>query len=250
MTPSIILQIVLVAFLVVVFPFWDRSETRRLKTSADPRVRVKSYQKTIAWQIAATAVLVAIVPVRSLLHAPGTPRELGINLSGRETIPILAAMLAGALIPVLVARIKGPKVPATPKQLEAIAFILPRGRTERAWFAAMAMTVGVCEEIIFRGWLIRFLAEGPPVALGLAGGVIAAAVIFGIDHGYQGLVGIVATGVLALVFTALFLITGTLWIPMLVHALIDLRVLLLVPRTGLPAPADPPGEPPHDRSPA
>ncbi|HEX8830919.1 MAG TPA: CPBP family intramembrane glutamic endopeptidase [Longimicrobium sp.] len=240
MTLSTVLHLLLLAFLIVVFPVWDRRETRRLKTSADPRVRVKSYQKTILWQIAASALLLATVPARALFTAPGTPRDLGINLSGREAIPILAAMLAGALLPVLMARIKKPKEPSVPKQLEAIAFFLPRGRAERAWFAAMAVTVGLCEEIIFRGWMVRFLAEGPPIALGLAGGIIASAVIFGIDHGYQGIGGILATGVLALVFTALFLITGTLWIPMLIHALIDLRILLLVPASGTSTASDSP----------
>lgn len=232
MTFSTVLHLLLVAFLVAVFPIWDRRETRRLKTSADPRVRVRSYQKTIAWQIAASAMLLATVPLRALFTSPVRPRDLGIDLRPARALPFLLAMLAGAALPVLIGRMKGPKQPGLPKPLEAISFILPRGRTERAWFAAMCVTVGVCEEIIFRGFLVRFLAEGPPVALGIWGGLAVAAVIFGIDHGYQGLFGIVATAILALVFTALFMITGTLWIPMLVHALLDLRVLLLMAASG------------------
>lgn len=230
MTFSTVPHLLLVAFLVVVFPFWDRRETRRLKTSPDPMVRVRSYQKTIAWQIAASAVLLATVPLRALFTSPVTPRALGVEIGAAQAIPFLAAMLAGAAIPALVltARRKKGAAPRTPPQLAAIDFFLPRGRTERLWFAAMCLTVGVCEEIIFRGFLVRFLAEGPPVALGIAGGVAVAALIFAIDHGYQGIIGILSTGVLALVFTALFIITGTLWIPMVVHVLLDLRVLVLV----------------------
>ncbi|HEU4561184.1 MAG TPA: CPBP family intramembrane glutamic endopeptidase [Longimicrobium sp.] len=240
MTLATILHLLLVAFLVVVFPIWDRREARRLKTSHDPEVRLRSYQMTIAWQIAASALLLATLPARALFTAPATPRELGIDVGPAQVIPVLAALLVGAALPVLLARRKNGAAPEIPSQLGAIDFFLPRGRRERVWFAAMCVTVGVCEEIIFRGFLVRFLAAGPPVALGIAGGVAVAALIFGIDHGYQGITGILATGVLALVFTALFFITGSLWVPMIVHALLDLRVLLLVPpgwnspRAGLP----------------
>jgi uncharacterized protein len=241
-TPSTVLHILLVAFLVVVFPIWDRRETRRLKTSPNPRARLRSYQKTIAWQVVATALLLATVPVRALFTAPVTPRELGIRVGPAQAIPFLAAMLVGAAIPVLLSLRKRPGERRTPPQLAAIDFFLPRGRAERAWFAAMCVTVGVCEEIIFRGFLVRFLAEGPPLALGIAGGVAGAALIFAIDHNYQSIAGIVSTGVLALVFTALFIIIGTLWIPMLVHALLDLRILLLLRDPAVAPAADlPPG---------
>ena len=245
MTLSTVLHLLLVAFLIVGLPVWDRRETRRLKTSPDPRVRLRSYQKTILWQIAAAALLLATVPLHALFTAPVTPRELGIDIGPAQAIPILAAMLVGAAAPVLLARRKGSAEPSIPAQLAAIDFFLPRGRRERAWFAAMCVAVGVCEEIVFRGFLIRFLAAGPPLALGMAGGIAAAALIFGIDHGYQGITGMLATGVLALVFTALFLITGSLWIPMVVHALLDLRVLLLVPPGWPPQHAEPAGEQPR-----
>ncbi|HYH83483.1 MAG TPA: CPBP family intramembrane glutamic endopeptidase [Longimicrobium sp.] len=233
MTVSTALHLLLVAFLVVVFPVWDRRETRRLKTSADPDVRLRAYQKTIGWQLAATALLLVTVPPRLLFVPPATLRELGVTVTARAAMPIVIGLLIGAVLPVLLTRRKGAAAKPMP-QLAALDFFLPRGRRERAWFAAMCVTVGVCEEIIFRGFLVRFLAEGPPLALGVAAGIAISALIFGIDHGYQGIVGILSTGVLALVMTALFFIGETLWLPIVLHALIDLRVLLLVPTAGLP----------------
>jgi len=237
-TFSTVLHLLLVAFLVVVFPIWDRRETRRLKTSADPAVRVRSYQKTIAWQLAATALLLATVPARLLFTPSATLAELGVKVTLRQAMPVIVGLLIGAALPVLLTRTRGRAARPMP-QLAAIDFFLPRDRRERAWFAAMCVVVGVCEEIIFRGFLVRFLA-GPPLALGIAAAVAAAALIFGIDHGYQGIVGILSTGVLALVFTALFFISRSLWLPIVLHALIDLRVLLLVPGGEAPAPGVPP----------
>jgi membrane protease YdiL (CAAX protease family) len=56
--------------------------------------------------------------------------------------------------------------------------------------------------------------------------VITAAVLFGLVHYYQGLPGILVTGFLGLVLCGLYVATGTLLVPIVVHALIDLRVAL------------------------
>jgi membrane protease YdiL (CAAX protease family) len=88
----------------------------------------------------------------------------------------------------------------------------------------MSVSAGICEELLYRGFLLRWLdARG----LGLWAAVLLAALAFMLAHTYQGLVGMLSVGVLALVFTALFFLAGSLWPAMLVHALLDLRILVL-----------------------
>ena len=53
------------------------------------------------------------------------------------------------------------------------------------------------------------------------------AVLFALGHVYQGAQGVLATGVLAVGFGALYLLTGSLLPSMLLHVLMDLRVLLI-----------------------
>ncbi|MEJ7704018.1 MAG: CPBP family intramembrane glutamic endopeptidase [Geodermatophilaceae bacterium] len=48
---------------------------------------------------------------------------------------------------------------------------------------------------------------------------------FGLAHLYQGRGGVVTTSVLGALLTFLYVGTGTLLVPMLVHAAIDLRIL-------------------------
>lgn len=231
---SAVVHHALVFFLVFLFPVWDRRETRRLKTSTDPRVRVQSYQKTIGWQIVAAALLLATVPAGHLFAPPHGLESLDVDVSPGFGFVLAGAMLFGAAVPVLLA-MRDPKSRAEQAaRLESIAFVLPRTREERRWFAALAVTVGVCEEIIYRGFLIGYLLAVAPW-LGLGGAALGAAAIFGIDHGYQGWTGVLATGFLALVFTALLFLTGTLWIPIVVHALLDLRILLLLEPAGEPS---------------
>ncbi len=108
-----------------------------------------------------------------------------------------------------------------------LAFILPVTQEERAWFALVSVTAGICEEVLYRGFLIRYLSDGPwHVGLWIA--LAVASVAFGLGHGYQGLSGIIGTTVLGAVIAVIFLATGSLWLPMALHAIIDLRMLLLL----------------------
>jgi hypothetical protein len=111
--------------------------------------------------------------------------------------------------------------------------LLPRTPGERRLFTAVGITAGVCEEWLYRGF---FLAAVAAVAGGLPTAVlvVVAAVAFGLAHAYQGPAGIVTTGLLGGVMAAVYLQTGSLLLPVLLHAVIDLR-FLLVPTRVLPA---------------
>ena len=218
-----------VVFLVLVFPIWDRYETARLKQSADPSVRIRSYQTTIAWQWLVAVLLFATLPASALLTPPSAA-VLVARRYGIAVVPVILGLMAGIALPVLLGRLRKGSTPLM-RQLQEIAFVLPRTAVERWWFAALAVSVGVCEEVIFRGFLVRYVQQ-LPLHPGLAGSVVIAALIFGLDHGYQGVKGMIGTTVLALVMTAVFFGTGHLWPAMVMHTLIDLRILLLRPDRG------------------
>lgn len=111
--------------------------------------------------------------------------------------------------------------------------LLPRTAEERRLFTVVGLTAGICEEWLYRGFFLAVVAavagDLPTVVL-----VLVAAVAFGLAHAYQGRAGIVLTGVLGGVMAALYLGTGSLLLPVLLHAAIDLR-FLLVPTHVLPA---------------
>lgn len=109
--------------------------------------------------------------------------------------------------------------------------LLPTTRTEQRIFAATAVTAGVCEELLCRGFLFWYLSRwlGPWVV------VIAASVPFGLAHIYQGTKGAVKTGVVALFLGALYVGSGSLIWPMIVHAMIDLGAGRLGPLLAAPS---------------
>jgi membrane protease YdiL (CAAX protease family) len=96
----------------------------------------------------------------------------------------------------------------------------------------VAITAGVCEEVLYRGVVLvvaMLLAPGLPhwaLALGVAA-------VFGLAHIYQGAAGVVVTTMMGAVLGLLVLATGSL-LPAVLHGAADLRALLLVPRTVAP----------------
>ncbi len=103
--------------------------------------------------------------------------------------------------------------------------LVPITARERALFALVALSAGICEEVVYRAWLLDFLHA----AGGLGGWtlVAVAAVAFGLGHYYQGLAGILITSLLGLAFCVLYIASGTLLVPIVVHTIVDLRFALI-----------------------
>jgi membrane protease YdiL (CAAX protease family) len=118
---------------------------------------------------------------------------------------------------------------------------LPRTPRERRLMPFAALTAGVGEELVFRG---LFVAAG----LGLLGlspavAVLVVAVAFGWAHLYQGPRGVALTALGAMYLGLLYLLSGSLLIPVLVHAGTD-AVAFLCLRPTWPAGDDPGGSEP------
>ncbi|MFM9876651.1 MAG: CPBP family intramembrane glutamic endopeptidase [Rhodoglobus sp.] len=107
-----------------------------------------------------------------------------------------------------------------------IAAMLPRNRQELRLGALLSMNAGVVEELMFRLAL-------PAVIYGASGSAIAAVagslLLFGTLHLYQGIAGIVSTTIVGAIMMLLYVVSGTIVVPIVLHALFDLRSLVLIP---------------------
>jgi len=104
-------------------------------------------------------------------------------------------------------------------QMSRFGELLPHNRSEFALFVVLAVTAGLCEEILYRGFLIWYASQfaGTVAAVGIA------ALVFGFGHAYQGWRGAAQTFVLGVAFALLYLYTQSLWIPMACHIAIDVN---------------------------
>lgn len=104
-------------------------------------------------------------------------------------------------------------------QIAGVADLLPHTRTELRTFQLVSATAGVCEEILFRGFLLWYLCLFVPVWPAILLGAVA----FGWGHAYQGAAGMVKTGIVGLAMGAIYHATGSLLWPMILHSAIDLQ---------------------------
>lgn len=104
------------------------------------------------------------------------------------------------------------------KQIDAkVGAIIPHAPDEIPAYYGLSITAGVCEEVLMRGYLMAYLGQW--MELWPAVGV--SSVIFGLAHLYQGPANAVRTGVMGLLFGTAYALTGSLWTPILMHALLD-----------------------------
>lgn len=212
-------------------PVWDVFETRRLKRRRDdPRAKIHSYAKTIA--VLALATLWAFAASGTAVLKPPPALGAAVSWLPRSSAPVLAAgLLAGLAAGLLIMPVAAARSPRFRQRiagrLAPLDFFLPTRPAEFRLFPILCLAAGTCEEILYRAFLLAYLCSGPfplPAWPALA----CAALLFGLAHLYQGLSGVLATAVLGLVFSLLFLATGSLVLPMLLHTLIDLRAWLLM----------------------
>ena len=107
-----------------------------------------------------------------------------------------------------------------------IQALLLRNRQELRLGALLSINAGIVEELAFRLAIpaLVFGASGSAVAA-----VAASVMLFGALHLYQGAAGIIGTTIIGVAMMALYVVSGSIVAPIVLHALIDLRSLVLIP---------------------
>lgn len=227
----------LVGFIAIGLPLRAWLGMKRLKTASGDlgALRRKLWARAIAtqWGLVAIVLIVWVTRHRDLrllgLDLQPTPGLLGV-LVGLATIVSLVVRQRGGITrdPDLQQRVRD--------RLASVERLMPRGKGEFPLFAVLAITAGICEELLFRGYLLWYGAQLMP----WPAAALLQSLAFGLGHAYQGRRGIVLTGFAGLFFTAVRLVAGSVLPAMLIHALMDLHAGDLARRV-FPADA-PPGD--------
>ena len=151
----------LALFLFVGVPIWDALETRALKTSTNSRRKILSYQRIVL--ILWAAAVVAGITLRSSVFFiwPAVRETTQQKIGASFAWGFGAAFAVGSLLQVVLVRRNAAAREKILRAFQRLAFILPVTQEERAWFALVAVTAGICEEVLYRGFLIRYLSDRP-----------------------------------------------------------------------------------------
>jgi uncharacterized protein len=214
-------------FLATAVPLLGRRRIRQLMQmpATTRRDRLTLYASTVAFQWLAAAVVLWRASAHQISFA-----SLGLAipspvLTGIVSICLAALVLSNQLISLR-------RLAANPSEAKGILpqfalKIFPQDTVERLVFFAVIVTVAVCEELIFRGFVQRVL-ENSSGGLIIAG-ILGSAAIFALAHLYQGRRGIIATFVVGLLFSFVRAWTGSLIAPLVAHFVADISAGFLAP---------------------
>ena len=216
--------ILILAILAVVVPWRSLSRIRELLVGPEPTTseRILLYLSTIAFQWVALAVILWRCRAHDLSWA-----ALGVTLPYPMRSLAVAAGLSIILVFNQVYAIR--RVATLPYESRGIVpklaeKLLPKSSSESWAGFLLVLTVALCEEFIYRGFVEAIFAD---VFLGsaLAGAVISAA-LFSSAHMYQGRKGLITTFAVGLIFSAARIWTGSLLPSVIIHFAVDFSVAL------------------------
>lgn len=109
------------------------------------------------------------------------------------------------------------------EKLEGELSFLPFNRKEYLHFVVLALSAGICEEIVFRGYFIAYFSSLFAIYnSGVFLAILFPAIIFGVIHYYQGWKAVLKIVVMAILFGLIYYFNGALWWLILYHFLVDL----------------------------
>jgi len=195
---------------------WGYRTFRRKVLAGEAQARVTEYRSTVLIQ---WSLLVGLLGIWVIEQRPWG--ELG--LAAGQPVP---AAITWAVVAALIGFLEWQRrsVAASEESmrqvfaaLQSIRELIPRSRAERRWGVVVSVTAGVCEELLYRSFLIAYLSAymHPWVA------VAAAAAAFGAAHAYQGWAGILKTGSIGLVSGVLYQWCDSIAPLIVLHALLD-----------------------------
>lgn len=178
--------------------------------SAPPRLQL--YVSVVLPQL----VLLWFVAAGVRKHGGSIARLTGVVATPRQWLVDLAVALGGGVLLRVLTEAARLLVGT---YSDHTAALLPVTQTEKTTWVVVAITAGICEEIVFRGYLFRqfeAFTGNRWAALSLQ------ALLFGVSHGYQGWKSVVVITVYGAGIGLVALVRGNVRAPVIIHAATDL----------------------------
>jgi len=186
-------------------------------TEGEPANRVREYIETMALEWVAFAVVGGAWlwlgrPLEALgfVTSSSTQIAIGLVVLGLVTAYLLYTWHAAKTL----------SDERREKEIDAmgdLVHLLPATPRDYRHFINVSITAGIVEEFLYRAFAFWYLAHFMP----MWAVIVVSSVAFGLGHTYQGLGGVIRVTVIGLVFGIYYQLTGSIWLPMLAHAILD-----------------------------
>jgi len=189
------------------------------------RSKLALYGKIVFSQwLLVTAMLLILRHHGLSAHAAGQ-RLANASLTLGVTLALLFILACvSAIVLVRIGRAQPANLTRGIGRLQKLA---PASGVEMAAFAGVCLTAGICEELLYRGWLVKLLQAATDSTLVA---VVAGAVLFGLGHASQGAIATLRTAFIGLQLGFLFVWVGSLIPGQVLHAGFDLMIAVAAAR--------------------
>ena len=203
-------ELILAAYLVAVMP--ARSIWKSLNKPATGK-RSQRYLKTIV-EIALLLAMMAAVSIFAGRSAESLGLEWPLSRAGfwglvGALILLAVLWLAGAMSSTSLTDDKRAELESKVMESDAI----PQTSAELRMFLVTSLFVGTGWELLYRGFLLAALTP----YIGAFPAIAAAALAYGLAHGYKSPRQLISSIVVAFIFTIAYYLTQSLWWLMLIH---------------------------------
>ncbi len=210
------LYMALTAVLLAVDHFlaWPAFLRRSGVNETAPRLRLWLWWMSLLWVLTAIGLLLWYMNKRSLALL-GMSMPVDWRLWGSAAL-VIGFVLIQARSAWFIAKLPGPK-PKLRAQLGELSEILPHSSVELWVFMVVSVSAGICEEFLFRGYLIWAFG----LTLGWWGAAALSLALFAAAHSYQGKSGALRAGIGGGLLTLLVAASGSILPAIVLHTLMD-----------------------------
>ncbi|MBD3646940.1 MAG: CPBP family intramembrane metalloprotease [Pseudomonadales bacterium] len=211
-----LLDHLIVFIFVVVYPSW--AGYRFLQVKRGSKTLPVAYLEAAVGQWLVTLLVLAWIGVSGRVMA-----DIGLRLDYTWSMIISLIVTAGGMAFFVIQAWTLTRSEDTRqevrRQVKKVSPIMPRTMPQLGGFLLLAISAGICEEILFRGFLIDYLDR----YFSLVTAFLGSSIIFGLAHAYQGPKGMLQAAVAGAVFAGLYLFSGSLLAPILLHIVVDIH---------------------------
>jgi membrane protease YdiL (CAAX protease family) len=187
--------------------------------------RLSLYATTLTFQWIAAGVILWRAGAHEIRAA-----QLGLAIGNPIlTVTITIVLTALVLLNQLISLRRLASNPAEAQGLlpQLALKLFPQDDVERLAFFALVVTVAICEELVYRGFVQCVFQDWSKGSVTV--GVLGSAIYFSIAHLYQGRRGLASTLVAGLIFAGARVWTGSLLPSVAAHFVADITVGILTP---------------------
>ena len=210
-----------------IFGYWFFKRFIR-QLAADPGMKLRYYKNTLMYSWLPAVIVTGII---LLSRSPAADLGIGwIQLNtaafgkgGTYGILIVFCLLFAVYIYQIIMAKASPAYRdklASIKPPPEVGIMLPRTDTEKKYWILIATSAGLIEELVYRGFLFFLLSNLLP-GFHIYLFILISSMLFGLAHTYQGPAGVLKTGLAGLLFSLVYVCTGSLLPGILLHFIMD-----------------------------